>query len=141
MKALALAPVLALAAVTLAAPSPAEPAQRPGKSAAAAPVQAPVFGTGTELVQVDVVVLDRLGNPVEGLKEDEFVLKEDGRIQTVQEFEAVALPESAPSRTAATTFVSTNIRPRERRAAALVRHRLRRRAAVEDRPASARARP
>ncbi len=77
--------------------------------------QAPVFGAGTELVQVDAVVLDRLGNPVEDLTEDDFVVKEDGRLQTIQEFEAVALPESAPSRTAATSFVSTNVQPRASR--------------------------
>ncbi len=77
-----------------------------------APQKAPVFGAGTELVQVDAVVLDSRGNPVEGLKEDDFVVREDGQIQTVQEFEAVATPESPPSKGPATTsFVATNVRP------------------------------
>ena len=56
-------------------------------------------------------MLDSRGAPVEGLKEDDFVVKEEGSIQTVQQFEAIALPESGPSRTAATSFVSTNTRP------------------------------
>jgi len=77
----------------------------------APPPQAPTFPAGTELVQVDAVVLDSRGAPVEGLKEDDFVVKEDGIIQTVQQFEAIALPESEPSRTATTTFVSTNAPP------------------------------
>jgi VWFA-related protein len=60
---------------------------------------------------VDAVVLDSRGEPVEGLKEDDFVVKEEGIIQTVQQFEAVALPESAASRTVTTSFVSTNTEP------------------------------
>jgi VWFA-related protein len=60
---------------------------------------------------VDAVVLDSRGAPVEGLKEDDFVVKEDGIIQTVQQFEAISLPESETSRTVATSFVSTNTRP------------------------------
>ena len=77
----------------------------------APPPQAPTFPAQAELVQVDAVVLDSRGAPVEGLKEDDFVVKEDGIIQTVQQFEAIALPESEPSRTATTTFVSTNAPP------------------------------
>jgi VWFA-related protein len=77
----------------------------------APPSQAPTFPAQTELVQVDAVVLDPRGAPVEGLGEDDFVVKEDGIIQTIQQFEAVALPESEPSWTATTSFVSTNAPP------------------------------
>jgi VWFA-related protein len=76
----------------------------------APPPQAPTFPAQTELVQVDAVVLDSRGAPVEGLGEDDFVVKEDGAVQTIQQFEAIVLPESVPSRTAATSFVSTNTR-------------------------------
>jgi VWFA-related protein len=73
--------------------------------------QAPTFPAQTELVQVDAVVLDSRGAPVEGLKEDDFVVKEEGAVQTIQEFDAVVLPESVPSRPAVTSFVSTNVQP------------------------------
>jgi VWFA-related protein len=75
------------------------------------PPQAPTFPAQAELVQVDAVVLDSRAAPVEGLKEDDFVVKEDGAIQTIQEFDAVVLPESAPSRAASTSFVSSNAQP------------------------------
>jgi VWFA-related protein len=74
--------------------------------------QSPTFPTGTELVQVDAVVLDSRGEPVEGLREDDFVVKEDGITQSVRQFEAIALPQSTPSRSVATSFVSTNAQPR-----------------------------
>jgi VWFA-related protein len=74
--------------------------------------QAPSFGATTELVQVDAVVLDARGNPIEGLKEEDFEIREDGRPQTIQEFEAVALSESAPSVSPTSSFVSTNTQPK-----------------------------
>jgi len=61
---------------------------------------------------VDAVVLDSRGEPVEGLSQDDFVVKEDGNTQSVRQFEAVALPESKPSRTVSSSFVSTNLQPR-----------------------------
>jgi VWFA-related protein len=74
--------------------------------------QAPAFPAQTELVLVDAVVFDAQGNPVEGLTRDDFVLREDGVPQSIQRFEAVTLPESAPSAPVTATFVSTNTRPR-----------------------------
>src|SRR5258708_20822484 len=57
---------------------------------------APTFPAQAELVVVDAVVLDAKGNPVEGLRRDDFTVKEDGQAQTVPSFEAVGRPESPP---------------------------------------------
>jgi VWFA-related protein len=79
---------------------------------------APQFPSGVELVTIDAVVLDKKGNPVEGLTRDDFTVAEDGRPQSLSSFEAVVLPEfeSAPAPTQ--SRVSTNtppVRPQERR--------------------------
>jgi hypothetical protein len=47
-----------------------------GKSSQDAPPQS-VLHTGTREVQLDVVVVDGKGNPVKGLKKDDFVLSSD----------------------------------------------------------------
>jgi VWFA-related protein len=46
-----------------------------------------VFRSTVRRVPVDVVVLDKNGNPVRGLKKDDFVVKEDGKTQTVLSFD------------------------------------------------------
>ena len=51
--------------------------------------QTPVFPGGTERVIVDVVVTDGDGRPVAGLTREDFVLEDEGRPQTIIEFEAV----------------------------------------------------
>jgi VWFA-related protein len=70
-----------------------------------------VFPAAVQQVNVDVVVLDAQGEPVEGLKREDFVVKEDGRPQTIASFEAVSLPESPPAGTAARTRVYVNATP------------------------------
>ena len=47
----------------------------------------PVFRTDTELVLVNVVVRDKAGAVVRGLKQTDFVVLEDGRPQTVTTFD------------------------------------------------------
>jgi VWFA-related protein len=89
--------VLLLGAVPDGLPAPQEPA--------------PAFPAQTELVLVDAVVFDANGNPVDGLTRDDFVLREDGVPQSIQRFETVGLPQSAPAAPATATFVSTNTRP------------------------------
>jgi VWFA-related protein len=49
----------------------------------------PTFAVGTERVTVDVVVIDGDGRPVTGLSRDDFVVKEEGKLQEVLDFEAV----------------------------------------------------
>ena len=80
--ALALAAVLCLAslAVTASPPPPSGPQ---------APAQAPkaTFKSGLDLVVVNVVVRDKDGTLVRGLKRDEFVVLEDGKPQSVTSFD------------------------------------------------------
>jgi len=45
--------------------------------------QAPVFRSGTTLVQLDVVVTDRDGKPVAGLTKDDFTVLDAGRERPV----------------------------------------------------------
>jgi hypothetical protein len=63
------------------------------------PKAVPSFPSQAELVTVDVVVLDAKGNPIQGLKREDFALSEDGRPQTIVSFEAFeggAEEEAAP---------------------------------------------
>jgi VWFA-related protein len=75
----------------------------------------PSFETRAELVTVDVVVLGPDGKPVPGLARDDFVVKEDGRPQTIAAFEAVEalVPEGTGLVTAASSpsrpHVATNL--------------------------------
>ncbi len=90
--------LIAAVAVQLAAP-PA-PAQ-----------QAPSFPSQLDLVTVDVIVTDKSGNPVEGLTADDFVLKEEGRIQSISSFESIAVRESAPTQAQWMARIATNQGP------------------------------
>lgn len=49
----------------------------------------PVFRTGTELVRVDVSVVDRGGNPIRTLTAEDFELRENGEIQAITSFRLV----------------------------------------------------
>ena len=51
--------------------------------------QKPVFRTGAELVRVDVVVLNRQGQPVPSLSANDFELQEEGVSQEIQSFQFV----------------------------------------------------
>jgi VWFA-related protein len=53
----------------------------------------PVFRAKTDLMQLDVTVLDKQGVPVRGLTKDDFVLLEDNKPQTVEGFTAVDLED------------------------------------------------
>lgn len=63
------------------------------------PLPQPRFTTGVDLVQIDVSVLDRDGNPVRGLTEQDFSLFENGKPQVIRGFVPIELP--APVRPAA----------------------------------------
>ncbi len=66
-----------------AAPSDAN-AQSPDTS-----IDTPVLRLEVRRVPVDVVVMDKWGNPVKGLTKDDFIVKEDGAEQRVTGFDAV----------------------------------------------------
>ncbi len=54
------------------------------------------FAPGIDLVTVDVVVLDRKGEPLQGLTRTDFTVLEDGKPQQIREFQSVELPAFAP---------------------------------------------
>ncbi len=58
----------------------------PGQSAEQPPLK-PTFKVGTELVLVNVVVRDRSGNVVRGLKQDDFIITEDNKPQSISSFD------------------------------------------------------
>ena len=51
--------------------------------------QPPVFRTGTNLVRVDVSVMDRDGKPIRSLTPDDFELRENGALQSITSFKLV----------------------------------------------------
>jgi Ca-activated chloride channel family protein len=61
----------------------------------AAGAQRPTFRAGVDLVNFGVTVVDKQGNPVSGLRADDFEIVENGRRQSLQYF-AEGEPELAP---------------------------------------------
>lgn len=53
------------------------------------PQQPPVFRTGTDLIRVDVTVIDRRGNPVTTLSADDFEVRDNGQPQTISSFKLI----------------------------------------------------
>jgi VWFA-related protein len=86
----------------------------PAAVRAQAPQPSPdvVFPSGVEQVTVDVLVLDSHGQPVEGLRREDFTVKEEGRVQPLGSFEAIGVPESAPTQGRTRTRISTNVQAR-----------------------------
>ena len=80
---------------------------------ASSELPAPEFPAGVDIVTVDAVVLDRDGNPIEGLTAEDFTVKDKGRIRPLVSFEAVILPESPPGPPPLRARVSTNARTTE----------------------------
>jgi VWFA-related protein len=66
----------------------------------------PRFPSQVELITVDAVVIDAGGHPVPGLTRDDFVVKENGRVQEIASFEAFVLEPSDPPQ--APPAVATN---------------------------------
>jgi VWFA-related protein len=55
----------------------------------AAPQQPPTFRSGTNVVRVDVSVIERTGKPVTSLNADDFEVTEDGTVQPIVSFKLV----------------------------------------------------
>jgi VWFA-related protein len=76
--------------------------------------QAPSFPSRIDAVTVDVVVLDKNGQPVSGLTRDDFLVSEDDVPQSMTTFEAVVVPD-APSKPTPDfvrrPLISTNVAP------------------------------
>jgi VWFA-related protein len=86
-----------LAAVRLAAQTPAQPAP-----------QAPVFRANTRLVQVNVVVHDKRGQPIADLKKEDFTLLEEGRPQQIAFFAMNDANASTPPAAPLPAHIFTN---------------------------------
>jgi VWFA-related protein len=65
---------------------------------AAIQTQPPVFRVGTHLVQVNVVVHDKHGDPITTLKKEDFTVLERGKPQQVALFSITALHPPHPRR-------------------------------------------
>ena len=93
-------------------PSPA-PAASPTPAAQAPPegAESPSFPAQVEQVTVDVVVTDKKGVPVTGLRKEDFALAEDGDAQGIVSFEAVQVPATASAKPAERPRVSSNMVP------------------------------
>ncbi len=84
--------------------------------AAQTDAQTPVFRLQVRRVPVDVVVLDKAGNPVRGLTKDDFIVKEDGQAERVLSFDTfdgskpAYVPPSIPA-LPANTFLNLPANP------------------------------
>jgi VWFA-related protein len=82
---------------------------RPAQSAD----QPPTFSRQVEAVTVDVVVVDKKGNPVTGLTKDDFTLLDEGQPQTLLNFDVVTVEEQqAVQANAPACGFATNTAPR-----------------------------
>ena len=73
------------------------PSPAPGSAPQKSPVQEEVVKITTNLVQVDVSVVDKNNNPVADLKPEEFEIKEDDHVQKITNFSYVSSEVSAPA--------------------------------------------
>jgi VWFA-related protein len=88
--------LLLLAAAVCATTIGSAQSQTPGQVPAAP--KTPIFRSAVDLVTVNVVVRDKNGNVVKGLKREDFTLLEDGKPQTIDtfDFEEVDVAEAPP---------------------------------------------
>jgi VWFA-related protein len=70
----------------------------------------PVFRGGTDVIQVDVSVVDKRRQPVRGLTASDFTILEDGKAQPVAAFAEVDIPDNPPVTTAWMRDVAPDVR-------------------------------
>lgn len=108
---------LVLAAFAL-IPAGAALAQQPKPSPTPTPAAlssgTPTFAAGVEQVTVDTVVVDKKGSPVQGLKQSDFSVFEDGQPQEITNFEAVQLPTTPSAAPPPKPIISSNQRKEDR---------------------------
>jgi len=68
----------------------------------------PTFPAQVEQVKVDVVVTDKKGEPVSGLKKEDLEIYENGALQTIVSFDAVEVPAAPEGKPAPRSPISTN---------------------------------
>jgi VWFA-related protein len=117
--------IAVLAIAGLVAPRAAQQGTRPAQTAPDQQTQPqpqrPVFKTGADLVRVDVVVLDRQGQPVTSLTTSDFELQEEGVAQEIRAFQFV----KADGHPAANDEASLTIRSRSHAASEAARDNVR----------------
>ena len=77
-----------------------------------APTQPPTFRADTRLVEVNVIVHDKSGQPVAGLTRGDFTLLEDGKEQPIDVFSVEGIedrPSPAVAAAPATTVSAAGI--------------------------------
>lgn len=97
--------VLSLALLVSAAPAHAQAPKSATPAATPTPPATTVLpATGVEVVRVEVVVHEKKGRPKEGLRREDFEVLEDGKPQSIVQFQAFARPGQsvAPEPTAPT---------------------------------------
>ena len=85
-----------LVGLVLAAAFGAQTPAQPSAQTAAPPTPEVTFKVEVNYVEQDVRVVDRNGNFVRGLKQEDFQVLEDGRPQKVQTFGLVDIPNTRP---------------------------------------------
>src|SRR5262245_40774387 len=84
-------------------------AQQPTSSGGQKPEE--VVRVFTELVQTDVMVFDKQGHFIKGLKKEDFELKIDGRVRPVQSFDEITAGSDEETQLAAARSATTNRKP------------------------------
>src|SRR5512146_3217089 len=80
------------------------------QNAPAGPDDTVTFKASTQLVVETVSVKDKSGNPVVGLTKDDFIVTEDGAVQTISIFDYQKLPE-APAGPVTTNAPALRVAP------------------------------
>ena len=74
-------------------PQQTPPAQQtPRPTPTPAPQQTPVFRTQVDSISVDVTVIDKAGKPVTDLKQEDFEIRETGKLQSIDSFKFIQTP-------------------------------------------------